>query len=791
MDTPDRSPGALTPWSPAPTALTPHAMTPGLGWTDTPHPDQAQPPKAAVNMRVILHAMRRNWWQILAIWFATSMGLIYIAFTKVNPSFDATAWIEVEPAARSLIAQAGQSGADSFQPYIETQVMLITSPEVLTEAISKPEIAKLPRIRSSIDPEIDLRREMAVAPMKNTHLIKVGMSGESSREVTKIVNAVVKAYLVKAKDWTDLEVRSQIEALETMKRQYEGEVHALRKELEVRLKQTGEAEAVRNGKDGREDEGRGSLSITMEELKQKKMKKVDIQVEIVKIEARIKTLQEEIRSRAPNGPAGPAGNSPEAIREGIESEFMSMPAVIALTNEMKLEQSKIDKLKKTVRNSGDPSIKLARGKLDDAQASYQELWDKLYPSLERKYNTQSPQTADTLLVAHEAELRSMKQQLADAKITEKFLDEQIATSNIEAKDKNNQMVDVRFLEDELDYKDSLLKTVGRNVEQLKYEAQNGTRIKLIAEAKQTIMPSSNHRLKIVALAPILMFVLTVGLFVLLEVRSGRVADPEEISTRLRLGVIGVVPPLPSLQPSRALGFRGRNEEKRRVEEFVQSLDHLRVTLCAPRPGKSHRRCVLITSACGGEGKTTLAAQLAGRCANAGLMTLLIDADLRRPSLGELLEVPEGPGFVDVLNGEAAPETAMVVIGNAGGFHLLPAGTMGQDPSRLLHSDRLGLLIGQFRETFDMVIIDAPPVLAVPDALLLGRWTDGAVLAVRHDTSRFPLVERANRRLASVGVPVLGAVVNGVRTMESNYGSYRYTPYAAAGAPADTDAPSLE
>jgi tyrosine-protein kinase Etk/Wzc len=147
-----------------------------------------------------------------------------------------------------------------------------------------------------------------------------------------------------------------------------------------------------------------------------------------------------------------------------------------------------------------------------------------------------------------------------------------------------------------------------------------------------------------------------------------------------------------------------------------------------------------------------------------------------------LEVPEGPGFVDVLTGEVTPEAAMVVIGNAGGFHLLPAGTLGQDPSRLLHGERLGKLIAQFRETFDIVIIDAPPVLAVPDALLLGRWTEGAILAVRHDTSRFPLVERANKRLASVGVPVLGAVVNGCRTMESAYGSYRYTPYAAAEAP---------
>lgn len=73
----------------------------------------------------------------------------------------------------------------------------------------------------------------------------------------------------------------------------------------------------------------------------------------------------------------------------------------------------------------------------------------------------------------------------------------------------------------------------------------------------------------------------------------------------------------------------------------------------------------------------------------------------------------------------------------------------------------------------MIIVDAPPVLPVPDALTIGRWTDGAVLAVRYDTSRFPLVERAYRRLGHVGVPVIGAVVNGVRTSASYHGGYGY------------------
>ena len=88
-----------------------------------------------------------------------------------------------------------------------------------------------------------------------------------------------------------------------------------------------------------------------------------------------------------------------------------------------------------------------------------------------------------------------------------------------------------------------------------------------------------------------------------------------------------------------------------IEQFIQRLDHLRFAVCGSPSELGTGRCVLITSAVGGEGKTTLAAQLAARCGNAGMSTLLIDADLRRAALCPLLEVPEGLGLSDVLKEE--------------------------------------------------------------------------------------------------------------------------------------------
>ncbi len=109
----------------------------------------------------------------------------------------------------------------------------------------------------------------------------------------------------------------------------------------------------------------------------------------------------------------------------------------------------------------------------------------------------------------------------------------------------------------------------------------------------------------------------------------------------------------------------------------------------------------------------------------------------------------------------------------GTFHLLRAGSPVADTSRTLQDRKLGLLIARFRQLYDLVIIDSPPVLPVPDALILGRWVDGAVIAARYDISRFPQVERARRQLDGAGIAVLGTVINGMKNPDTYYGGSSY------------------
>ena len=229
----------------------------------------------------------------------------------------------------------------------------------------------------------------------------------------------------------------------------------------------------------------------------------------------------------------------------------------------------------------------------------------------------------------------------------------------------------------------------------------------------------------------------------MEVKAERVADPDMLSSRVQSEVFAL-PPLPCSRPSgKQLNGPGIDDQ---IDRFIQRLDHLRFAVCGNQNEVGQGRCVLVTSAIGGEGKTTLAAQLSARCGNAGISTLLIDADLRRASLCPLLDVPEGPGLSDVLRNEARLEDVVIPV-QGGTFHLLAAGTPVQDTSRILQRHDFAMLIAQLRQRYDMIIIDSPPVLPVPDALILGQWTDGALLAARFEISRSPQVET---RPASAG-----------------------------------------
>ena len=348
----------------------------------------------------------------------------------------------------------------------------------------------------------------------------------------------------------------------------------------------------------------------------------------------------------------------------------------------------------------------------------------------------------------------------------------LANVEVESQQSNSATYRAQFLQNEIQRMSSDETVVSRKLQDLTFSTNRDlVRVELTDPAVVPKQPTDkNKRLKLMAAAPMGVLALLVGLFALLEIKAERVGDPDALSTRVQSEVYSL-PPIPMTRTPRRLGAPGEGDQ---IDRFIQRLDHLRFAVCGDAPEAGLGRCVLISSAVSGEGKTTLAAQLAARCGHAGHATLLIDADLRRASLCPLLDVPEGPGLSDALADDGLNVEDLAIPVQGGTFHLLGAGTPISDTARIFQSRNFGILIARLRQLYDMIIIDSPPVLPVPDALIMGRWTDGVVLAARFEISRAPQVERARRQLDLAGIPVLGTVINGMRTSDSYYGHYAFS-----------------
>lgn len=192
--------------------------------------------------------------------------------------------------------------------------------------------------------------------------------------------------------------------------------------------------------------------------------------------------------------------------------------------------------------------------------------------------------------------------------------------------------------------------------------------------------------------------------------------------------------------------------------------------------------LVITSALPGEGKSTSASNLAVALMHQGKRCLLIDADMRRGVLHEIFDVPAVPGLSEVLSG-MVPVKEAVRSAELQGVELpfLPRGTVPGNPAELLASQRMAGLISTFAETYDMVIIDAPPLNLVTDAAIIGAKADGVVLIARAGVTDHRAYRHALQQLKAVRAKVIGTVLNGVDLAhDSVYGKHSGVYYGEKG-----------
>lgn len=180
----------------------------------------------------------------------------------------------------------------------------------------------------------------------------------------------------------------------------------------------------------------------------------------------------------------------------------------------------------------------------------------------------------------------------------------------------------------------------------------------------------------------------------------------------------------------------------------------------------------VTSSIRGEGKSTTAVNLSYVLAENGKKVLLIDGDLRIPSIAKKMGIESTPGLTNLLMRFESRQLVSFQSSILENWYIIPAGNIPPNPSELLGSAKMEKLLENLSEEFDYIIIDLPPVNIVSDALAISRYITGMILVVREEYTEKKEFEACSRQLELSNVKVLGCVMNGAKTGSGSYGKYR-------------------
>jgi len=319
------------------------------------------------------------------------------------------------------------------------------------------------------------------------------------------------------------------------------------------------------------------------------------------------------------------------------------------------------------------------------------------------------------------------------------------------------------------------------------QLQSGT-VQIAQYATVPTAASSPRVARNIAVAAFLGLLLGLAAALAIERLDQRIREPEDLEAIYQLPLLGVVPDTPTLSRGRKAGLATSE-----TDAFQLIHAHLRYFNV-----DRALNTMMIVSAAPGDGKTTIACQLAAAAARMGSRVLLIEADLRRPTMAQQFDVEQHAGLADVLIGassltDAAQPVNVMPLTQRSGFHdravdLLVAGAvLPPNPAELIESHAMEALVQRAKTEYDLVVIDTPPLNVVSDAFPLLRKVDGVVIVGRVGRNRRDVAQRLHATLATVGAPLLGVIANGFRARAGGRYSYDYSyeSFGAGTAPAGT------
>lgn len=705
----------------------------------------ALPPALATgfDLMALLKALRRRWLVAFTLGLLAAGGALAGVYFFLPPRNTAFAQIYISSTnPRILLPTSGDGGRSDFVVYQNTQASRIKSRFVLNAALKRDEVRTLEIVQKQPDPVLWLEEELKVEFKEGSEVMTISMIGADAPALVAIVKAVTEEYL--------REVR---EEEPRRKSQLLAELEDILAKANLKLTQKKDhfyklAEGLGSSDPTAVVQRQVGTQSTLGENRSQYAK---IRGEMMRAEARLKQLQSQEKLHTqPDVPD-------EIVNEAVNTD--------TLVKEMLLRRAKVqnvvDHYKKTATDPNEPTAVRARESLAAIDKELKEHMDAVRKQVVKRILQKAASDYKITLASVQSEFSFLAEQ-------EKILREEVEKLGTEARKIGNSSTELEMLRAEIAGESKTAEKVRDETEQLKVELRAPPRVRPYQDAglqKQDI----KRLLMAMVVAPggaLALVCFGVGW---LEYRGRRIQSAEEVMSGLCMPVIGSVP---TLAPAANRRLLGDAEQGIAEHGLLESIDGIR-TLLLRQANVEATRVVLVTSAVSGEGKTTLASHLATSLARAGRKTLLIDSDLRRPAAHQLFELPLQPGLSEVLLGEVhlAEATRSTAVD---GLWMIPAGQWDREVMHALARDGMDEIFEKLKSEYDFIVVDSHPVLPANDSLLIAQHVDAVLLAVLRDVSQAPRIYAACQKLATLGIRVLGAVVNGTKH-EDCYAGYHYVP----------------